>query len=354
MPDYDPASARVLQVVDSHTCGQPTRVIVGGTGIAAGTDPHAAQEELRERRDWIRRLTVLEPHGHRSMFAVVLIAPATADGEYGVVYMDAYGYPNLCGHATIGVATTLFEQGLIRAPSAAYCGHLELGLTTPAGRIALRARLENGKVESIAFRAPVAFYLGTLDIQFGGLTKVVELAYGGQWYAFIDVANTGCRVEANAIDELIKMGAQVRIEIERNIRMTDPLTGKPPHPINVVWVDTPRHPQAAARNVPISPVGSFDRSPCGTATCARMATLVAQGKMAIGSKFINEGLLGTLYHGTAVSAFTHSGIAGIVPEVEGSAWITGRADLSVDPRDPLGDGFLVGGGPAINSSRPAP
>jgi proline racemase len=347
MPDSKAASARVLQVVDSHTCGQPTRVIVGGTCIAAGTDPRTAQEELRDRRDWIRRLAVLEPRGHRSMFAVVLIAPATADGEYGVVYMDAYGYPNLCGHATIGVATTLFEQGLIRAPTPTFCGHLELGLATPAGRIALRARLENGKVESIAFRAPLAFYLGTLEIEFAGLTKVVELAYGGQWYAFIDVANTGCRVEADEIDELIKMGAQARVAIERNIRMIDPMTGKPPHPVNVVWVDTPRHPEAAARNVPISPAGSFDRSPCGTATCARMATLVAQGKMAIGGKFTNEGLLGTLYHGTAVSAVTHSGIAGIVPEVEGSAWIIGRADLSVDPRDPLGGGFLVGGGRAI-------
>ena len=116
MPDYDPASARVLQVVDSHTCGQPTRVIVGGTGIAAGTDPRTAREELRERRDWIRRFTVLEPRGHRSMFAVVLIAPATADGEYGVVYMDAYGYPDLCGHATIGVGNDFIRTGFATSP----------------------------------------------------------------------------------------------------------------------------------------------------------------------------------------------------------------------------------------------
>jgi proline racemase len=176
---------------------------------------------------------------------------------------------------------------------------------------------------------------------------VADLAYGGQWYAFIDVANTGCNVVANDIDELVRMGATARIKIERNIRMTDPLTGKPPHPINVVWVDTPRHPDASARNVPISPAGSFDRSPCGTATCARMATLVAQGKMAIGGQFVNEGVLGTVYRGTAVSAVTHSGVAGIVPEVEGSAWIIGRGELSVDPRDPLGGGYLVGGGAAV-------
>ena len=347
MSDHNATSARVLQVVDSHTCGQPTRVIVGGAGIAPGTDPRTAREILRDRRDWIRRVSVLEPRGHRSMFAAVLLAPATPNGEYGVVYMDAYGYPDLCGHATIGVATTLFEEGLIQPSSPGFCGNVELGLSTPAGRVALRARLENGRTESIAFRAPIAFYLGSMEIAIRGITKSVDLAYGGQWYAFVDLADTGCKVAADEIDELINMAALARSQIERNIRMNDPMTGKPPHPVNVVWLDTPRHPQAAGRNVPISPAGSFDRSPCGTATCARMATLVAQGKLAIGGKFTNEGLMGTLYHGTVVSAVTHPGIAGIVTEVEGSAWITGHADLSVDPRDPLGSGFLVGGGPSI-------
>jgi proline racemase len=348
MPDNGIASqGRVLQVVDSHTCGQPTRVIVSGTGITAGTAPLTTQQELRDRYDWIRRLAVLEPRGHRSMFAAVLIAPATPDSEYGVVYMDAYGYPNMCGHATIGVATTLFEQGLIQVSSPAFCGHVELGLLTPAGRIALRARLANGRVESIAFRTPIAFYLGSMEVLIGGTHRTADLAYGGQWYAFIDLADTGFHVEANEIDELVRMGAQARMQIERTIQMNDPITGRPPNPINVVWVDTPRHPDAGARNVPISPAGSFDRSACGTATCARMATLVAQGKMAIGGRFTNEGLLGTIYHGTAVSAVTHFGIGGIVPEVEGSAWITGRGDLSVDPRDPLGRGYLVGGGSAM-------
>jgi proline racemase len=341
------AAARVLHTVDSHTCGQPTRVIVAGTGVAAGTAPLAAQRNLRDRSDWIRRLAVLEPRGHRSMFAAVLIAPATPDDEYGVVYMDAYGYPDMCGHATIGIATTLFEEGLIAVSSPDFCGHVELGLLTPAGRVALRARLENGRVESIAFRTPIAFYLGSLDIQIGGTTKAVDLAYGGQWYAFIDVANTGFHVEANDIDPLITLAARTRVEIEHALQMKDPLTGARPSPINVVWVDTPRHPDAEARNVPISPAGSFDRSPCGTATCARMATLVAQGKMAVGDRFINEGLLGTVYRGMAVSAITQSGIHGIVPEVEGSAWITGRGELSVDPRDPLGDGYLVGGGSPV-------
>ena len=161
-PTATPPQDRVLSVVDSHTCGQPTRVIVSGAGIAAGTEPLTAQQELRDRHDWVRRMAVLEPRGHRSMFAAALIAPVSADGEFGVVYMDAYGYPNLCGHATIGVATTLFERGSIPIPTPRFCGPVELGLLTPAGRIALRARLDHGRVESVAFRPPIAFYLGSM------------------------------------------------------------------------------------------------------------------------------------------------------------------------------------------------
>jgi proline racemase len=168
------------------------------------------------------------------MFAAALIAPAGRRDEYGVVYMDAYGYPNMCGHATIGVATTLFEEGLIELPSPRFSGHVELGLSTPAGRVALRAHLDNGKAESIAFSAPIAFYLGSVEVDLGGLTKVVEIAYGGQWYAFIDLSNTGLNVVADDIDELVKMAARARVDIERNIRLNDPMTGKPPHPLNIV------------------------------------------------------------------------------------------------------------------------
>ena len=337
-------TTKALQVVDSHTCGQPTRVIVAGAGIEPGTAPLVARESLREQRDWVRRIAVLEPRGHRSMFAAALIPPETPAGEYGVVFMDASGYPNMCGHATIGVATTLFEEGLLEAN-----GHstIEFGLLTPAGRVSLRARLREGRVEAVAFRTPFAFHLGSLEIETAGHTRTVDLSYGGQWYAFIDLEGSGCQVDPNDIDELVDRAARARVQIEATMPFTDPLTGRPPSPINIVWLDKPTKPAAHGHNVPVSPAGSFDRSPCGTATCARMATLVARGELAIGQQFVNEGLLGTLYYGRAVSAVTHSGVPGIVPEVEGSAWITGRAVLSVDPRDPLRGGYLVGGGPAV-------
>jgi proline racemase len=227
---------------------------------------------------------------------------------------------------------------------------LEFGLLTPAGRVALRARLCDGRIESVAFRAPFAFHLGSMQVEIAGRIHTVELSYGGQWYAFVDLDGTGRHVDPNDIDGLVDLAAAARGSIEAAMPFTDPLTGRPPRPINIVWLDKPTQEAADGHNVPVSPAGSFDRSPCGTATCARMATLVAQGKLAIGQPFVNEGLLGTLYYGTAVSSVTHAGVTGIVPEVEGSAWITSRAVLSVDPRDPLRGGYLVGGGTAVIGS----
>jgi proline racemase len=352
-PSSDPSrlyrnASRVLEVVDSHTCGQPTRVIIAGAGLAPGLDPNAAREFLRSERDWVRRVSVFEPRGHRSMFSVALIPPAGPDDDHGVVYMDAATYPDMCGHATIGAATTLIELGLAGPKTPGHSGIFEFGLRTPAGRVELRATLKNGRCEAVAFRLGFAFYLCSLELHLeNGSTVPVHVAHGGQWYAFIDVAAAGLAIEANAIDALILAARDIRARIAAQLTVPDPRSGSPPVVGNIVWTGKPRNPHAAGLNVPVSAAGSFDRSPCGTETCARMATLVALGELEIGRPFVNEGLMGTLYRGMPTSADAREGIAGIVPEVEGSAWITAHSRLLVDERDPLGSGYLVGGGPAV-------
>ncbi|UVK38426.1 proline racemase family protein [Mesorhizobium sp. AR10] len=348
LPSLSRMTSRMLEVVDSHTCGQPTRVVIAGADLAPGLDPNEARELLRAKRDWVRRVSVFEPRGHRSMFSVALIAPASPGDDYGVVYMDAATYPDMCGHATIGAATTLIELGLVGPIMPGYDGAFEFGLRTPAGRVELRATLKNGRCEAVAFRLGFAFYLCSLELRLGDdRTVPVHIAHGGQWYAFIDVAAAGLRVEANAIDALIVAAQDIRARIAAQLTSADPRNGKPPVVGNIVWTDTPRDPQATGFNVPVSAAGSFDRSPCGTATCARMAALVALGQLEIGQSFVNEGLMGTLYRGMPVSPGVQNGIGGIVAQVEGSAWITAHSRLLVDERDPLGNGYLVGGGAAV-------
>jgi proline racemase len=333
----------VIEVVDSHTCGQPTRVIVAGAGLQAGCDPSHARELLAQR-DWIRRLAVLEPRGHRSMFCAVLIEPAASERDYGVAFMDAHGYPDMCGHALIGVATTLVELGLVSA--GAPDGAFDFALKTPVGALQLRANLKDGRCASIAFRSPLAYYLGAVDVPLpGGGLERVDVAYGGQWYAFLPAEAVGARVEPDQIDRLIALARPVRDSLRERLDLIDPVGGLVPRVGNIVWTSAPTG-EADGRNVPISIADSFDRSPCGTATCARLATLVAKGGLSIGQPFINQGILGTTYRAVAVRPVAVAGVAGIVPEVQGSAWITAKAQLWLDETDPLGGGFLIGNGEA--------
>ncbi|WP_271022340.1 proline racemase family protein [Rhizobium sp. RCAM05973] len=339
---YRDSYQRVLDVVDSHTCGQPTRVILAGHGLEAGMSPLVARDMLRNERDWVRTVSVMEPRGHRSMFSVALIHPDRPGGEFGVVFMDAAAYPDMCGHATIGTATTLLELGLVQPPTPDFTGMFEFGLQTPAGRVPLRARLEAGHCKSVAFVFEGAYFLKTVDLNLPDIGAVaVDLAYAGQWYAFLPVSAARTTIDVTKIKELIAAASVVRDALAARLCDTGADGQIAPVIGNIVWTDAPSHPQAQHRNVPISAADSFDRSPCGTATCARMATLVAKGKLGFGERFVNEGLVGTIYHGVARPGASKAGQPTIVAEVEGNAWVTAVSTLLVDPSDPLGNGYLA-------------
>lgn len=342
MMEVPAACEQTISVIDSHTCGQPTRVVIDGAGIPAGTDPLAARDMLAQNRDWVRRMAVFEPRGHRSMFGVALIAAAAEGEPFGVVYMDANGYPDMCGHATIGAVTTLFEAGYLRPSPSDLTGAQTLTLRAPMGLLELTARFEDGRCVAVAFRTPLTYFLGRQEIVLpGGASCTVDIANGGQWYAYVPVSHTGLTIAPDNIDALISAAAPVRAALADQLALVDPLTGAVPTVGNIVWTGAPDGPEAQARNVPISSAGSFDRSPCGTATCARMAVLAAHGDLSVGEPFVNQGLVGTLYSGALVSHADSGGVTGFVPQVEGSAWLTGRATFWRDPHDPLGDGFLV-------------
>ncbi len=336
------APGESLVVIDSHTAGQPTRVVVAGTGIGAGTDPQAAREMLARERDWVRRLAVFEPRGHRSMFGVVLIEPAAPDQPWGFVYMDANGYPDMCGHATIGAATTLFAAGLVPGGGADFSGARDIPVRTPLGAVELTASFQAGRCSAVAFRLPLAYCLGTVELMLpGGDTCPVDIAWAGQWYAFLPASVSQSAILPEHIDTLIAAAIPVRALLAAQCRLVDPVTGLVPQIGNIVWTDAADGAEADARNVPISSAGSFDRSPCGTATCARMAILAAKGQLEIGETFVNQGLVGTLYAGRLLRGCAVPGVHGFVPQVQGSAWLTAQATLWRDPHDPLGEGFLV-------------
>jgi proline racemase len=327
-----------LSTVDSHTCGQQTRVVVDGAPALEGLTAREARDVLSTEHDWIRRLTVLEPRGNRSMFSAILLPRPDGESVQRVVFADAGGYPDMCGHATIGVATTLTELGLVEAPP--HDGELEFALETPRGEITVRVRVEGGRAAAVTFRNQPSFFLETVSIPAPAGETTVDVAYGGQWYAFVEARAFGLVVQPEQIGDLVSRAETVRAAVAARVSHTDPLTGEPPDVGNIAWCDAPTG-EAHGRNVPVSRFGAFDRSPCGTATCARLATDHAAGRLAPGEVFVNQGILDTVYEGRIVGTAEVGGILAVIPEITGSAWLTGSTSVWVDPTDPLRDGYLV-------------
>ena len=329
-------SSRKLSVIDSHTCGQPTRVIVDGIPDIGYSTIAEASEALASEHDWVRRLAVFEPHGHRALFAVALIPPSSPDAAHGVVFMDAAGYHGMCGHATIGVATTLVECGLLGVGE----GTSEFALDTPIGLVVVRVRVEGGRARSVTFVNQPAYFLTTVSIASPRGPVHVHVAFGGQWYAFVDARSFDLEITPANIPLLVSLAADIRPLIQQALAV-DGTRGVAPGDVrNVMWFDDPP-PHADGRNMPVNVAGAFDRSPCGTGTSARLAVLHYQRTLDVGQTYVNAGVLGTVYHGRIASETASGAQRTLIPEITGSAWITGRADLWVANDDPLADGFLL-------------
>ena len=332
-------AVRSLVAVDTHTSGEPTRVLVDPFDGARWASAASARDALRLEWDWIRRMLTYEPRGHRGMFAAAVVPLEGDDGSWGVVFLCPDGYPGMCGHATMGVATVLVELGLITAREGETTSFT---LDTPGGPIDVAVEMRAGRPARVCFRNRPAFLLErvTLDTPVGVPTEV-PVAWGGQWYAFVPAAPFGLAVAIDQADRLVAAADGVRDQVNARIDRTDPRDGSPVEVGNVMWVNQPAD-GAHARNVPISPTGTFDRSPCGTGTSAKTAVLHADGQLQLGELFVNEGILGTRFEATIVETVDLAGLQAVVPEVSGEAWLSGLAEFWVDAGDPLADGFLPG------------
>jgi proline racemase len=327
---------RKLGVVDSHTCGQPTRVIVDGVPELEYASVAEARDILEADHPWVRRVAVFEPRGHRALFGAALVPPSDPDAAYGVVFMDAAGYHGMCGHATIGVATTLVEQGLVDVSE----GESEFVLDTPIGPVGVRVRVDGGRARSVTFVNQPAYFLETVGIASPHGRTQVEIAFGGQWYAFVDARPFGLEIVPESLSALVSAAAEVRPSIQEAVTADDPQEGAPPRVGNVMWFDDPPA-HADGRNMPVNVAGSFDRSPCGTGTSARLAVLHHQGALAVGETYVNASVLGTVYEARIAAETSVGPYDAVVPEITGSAWITGRAELVAVDDDPVADGYLL-------------
>jgi proline racemase len=338
----------VIQAIDYHTAGEPFRIITG-----AGTIPGATMLEkrryARDHLDHIRRLVVNEPRGHADMYGCFVTEPVSPDGQLGVLFFHNEGYSTACGHGTIALISAALETGMLPLPeNAVFPAEVPIIVDAPSGRLETVAMLESpGRVRNVRFRNVPSFVAPAPHvIQLnGGEQTELTVAYGGAFYALVDVAELGMHVEPRDLTALIARGRAIKAAADASACPVHPDEPELRGIYGVIFAETVEertdvHPRRD-RNVTIFADGEVDRSPCGSGTSARLAALHQAGELATNEVFIHESIIGTRFTGRVVTETKVAGRAAVITEIEGSASLTGYHTFVLEPDDPLGTGFLL-------------
>ncbi len=309
---------RSIRVVDSHTEGEPTRVVVEGWPQPEGVTMMARRDDMRTRFDHLRAAVVCEPRGHDAIVGALITPPVSHDSTTGVIFFNNVGYLGMCGHGLIGVVRTLAHMGRIAAGV--------IRVDTPAGVVSAELH-EDGQV-TIA-NVPSWCHARDVRVDVPGMGEVKgDVAYGGNWFFIAQVEDQPLLL--SRLTDLNEVTLRIRAALAVN-----GITGRDGGEIDHIELYEPTGP-ASARNFVMCPGGAYDRSPCGTGTSAKLAVLHAAGAIAPGEVFVQESITGGRF-----TAWLESDNGELIPRIRGSAHITADTTLYFDPADPFIAGFTA-------------
>jgi proline racemase len=328
---------RVIQAVDSHTEGMPTRVVTGGVGRIPGATMNDRRLYAMEHLDGLRGFLMNEPRGHASMSGALLQPPARDDADWGVVFIEASGFLPMCGHGTIGVATVLVETGMVEVTEPV----TEIRLDVPAGLVIARVAVEDGRAVGVTIEN-VPSFVDRLDerIEVPGIGEITySVAFGGNYYALVDLDAVGLPFDRARQHDIVRAGLLIMDAINTQAPPVHPVLEGANHVHHVEFI-APGSDAVRSRHAMAIHPGWFDRSPCGTGTSARMAELHARGELALETPFVNESFIGTEFTGRLIGETTVGDRPAVIPTITGRAWVTGLGQYILDGDDPFPEGFV--------------
>tara|TARA_B100001179_G_scaffold60015_1_gene41363 strand:- start:521 stop:1564 length:1044 start_codon:yes stop_codon:yes gene_type:complete len=328
-----------IQTIDSHTEGEPLRIILSGYPALKGKTLLEKRTNAHRLHDELRKTLIWEPRGHRDMYGAIIVEPDTPDADFGVIFIHNEGYSTGCGHAVIALTKVFVETGLIPMNEP----ETEVKMDVPSGFIKSYAKVKNGQVTGVRFEN-VPSFVQSLDtkIDVPGIGEInYDLAFGGAFYAFVDVAQLGLDCTSKYQNQLIETGIKIKHAVMDSVKMIHPLEPDMNFLYGTIFTGVSKNPNHHSRNVCIFAEGEVDRSPTGTGVSARAAILHAKDEIKLGESIIIESIIGSTFSVKVVETTTFGNYDAVIPEVSGNAYITGKNTFWINPEDPLKNGFIL-------------
>lgn len=325
--------------IDAHTCGNPVRLVKEGGPKLTGSNMSEKRQHFLKEYDWIRKGLMFEPRGHDMMSGSILYPPHDPKNDVAVLFIETSGCLPMCGHGTIGTITIAIEEGLIkpRIPGT-------VRMEAPAGLVEITYTTQQSKVKSVKLTNVPSYLAETgLTVNCTGLGEIiVDVSYGGNFYAIVDVQKNFKGIEHYSADKLIAWAKELRKNINDKYVFVHPENETIKGCSHILWTGAVLDNTSTARNAVFYGDKAIDRSPCGTGTSARMAQWYAKGVLKKGDTFIHESIIGSKFTGRIEEEITVAGKPAIRPSIEGWARVYGYNTISIDEEDdPYALGFQV-------------
>jgi len=338
--DWNPPNDWIrIKAIDAHAEGEPLRIITEGFPRLEGNSILEKRKYIQKNFDKLRTALMWEPRGHADMYGCVVTEPATPDGTLGVVFLHNEGYSTMCGHGIIALTTVVLETGMIPLGK----GDSTIRIDTPAGRVTAKARVTGNKVERVMFEnVPSFVYAIEQSASVPGLGEIrYDIAFGGAFYAFCRADELGLNLVPDEFSKLVSAGRRIKKAVSEQLPVQHPFEADLSFLYGTIFTGPPQSKAHHSRNVCVFAEGEVDRSPTGTGVSARAALLFAEGKIARDEPFVVESILGTHFTGKVVATTTFGPYSAVIPEISGTAHITGKNEHLIDPTDPLKHGFFL-------------
>ena len=329
-----------IKTIDMHTGGEPLRVIVDGFPALEGNSILEYRNFVKENYDHLRKALMHEPRGHADMYGCILLPPNDEDGDFGILFIHNEGYSTMCGHAIIAISILAVEMNWVEITSP----ETHIKIDAPCGRIHSFVKIKNGKPDGVYFHCVSSFVLALdQEVEVEGLGNVeYDLAYGGAFYAYVNSDKLGIPLVPENYSLLIQKGMDIkRAVMKSNNNIKHPFEEDLSFLYGTIFIGSPVSEGIDSRNVCIFAEGEVDRCPTGSGVSGRMPIHFLRNEIEMGKTMTIESITGSVFKGSIVRKEKYGSFDAVIPQVEGTAHITGQHEFLIDPDDPFKFGFFL-------------